>query len=453
MSGRGDCLQQVHPDYVVGEPIPEVQPRVDEVVLDATRALTRWRVWFLVVYMVVSIASGFVSMGSGVRLGMVVVGLVVWCGMYWRFRKVMVVREKDQWCIPFRDEFRYNMVSVVGTMMLAVSMSVGGGISQLVGWVGIVFFLVGLVWVTNVIRGCEPGQMSCKACSYSLVGLTIPCDCPECGVRIYSVAETTDRPRVSLAGFGWIGAGLSVAGVAMVLMMFFQPRVVYGQMPRSALLGLAATDEKAFVEAIALPMTQAERSALIDGLIAEDARNGMWSRYSYEQRDWLVQCLNDGSMSEAQLGRILEPFTADGVIRIDAPEKGRVGEPITVRLMARRVRGLFRVRYYFEGFSIGDEPGLYAGRAISGHMFKLTKGGKKIYGGTEMRDREPVYVLTPSEPGEVVIRAKVVLVLIRGGGLMTEIDWEKPVDEAFEAGTELLWHHVVELEHRIVIDS
>ena len=453
MSGRVEDILEAYPEYMIGEPVPEVQPRVDGEVLVAARALTRWRVWFLVVYFPPLVAMAFVSVGFGARFGMAVVGVVVWCGIYWRFRKPMQVREQDQWCIPFWDEFRYSMVSVLGTMALIFPAVSGDGVSQLVGWVGIVFFLVGLVWVTNAVRGCEPGQMSCKKCSYSLVGLTIPCDCPECGIRIYSVAEMTDRPGVSLPGLKWMGIGGVLVGLVMMWTGFFQSGAVYGQMPRSALLGLAATDEKAFVEVIGTGLTPAERSALIDGVIAEDERNGMWSGYSYEHRDWLEQCLNDGSMSDEQLSRILEPYAREGVIQIDAPVKGRVGEPITVRLKARLMRGPIRVRYYFEGFSIGDEPELYAGRAISGHMFKLTKGGKKIYSGTEMRDREPMYVLTPSEPGEVVIRAKVVLVLIRGMQYSTEIDWDLPVEEAFGAGTALLWHHVVELEHRIEVSD
>ncbi len=445
-------MKYVHPDYVIGEPIPEVEPRVNEEVLVAARALTRRRVWFLVVYVVVLIASGFVPMGFGVRLGVAVVGLAVWCGMYWRFRKPMLMREKDQWCIPFRDESRYEMVSVVGTMMLAVSMSVGGEISQLVGWAGIVFFLVGLVWVTNVVRGREPGQMSCKGCSYSLVGLTIPCDCPECGVRIYSVEETTDRPRVSLLGLRWIGVGMMVAGLAIMWTGFFQPGAMYGQMPRSALLGLAATDEKAFVEVIGLPMTQAERSALIDGLIAEDVRNGVWSRYSYEQRDWLRQCLSDGSMSKAQLGRMLDGYADEGVIGIDAPAKGRVGEEMTVRLLGKRVGSPFRPQYYFRGYRIGDDPALYAGSVYPRSFFKVTKGGRKHYSGTSGYDSEPVYALVPTEPGEVIVRGQVVFTLIRGAQYNTLIDWEKPVEEGFEAGKELLWHHVVELEHRILVE-
>ncbi len=453
MKTRWDKVeQQVHPDYVVGEPVPEVELRVNEEVLVATRTLTRRRVWFLAVYVVVLIASGFVPMRFGIRVGMAAVGLIVWCGMYWRFRKPMLVREKDQWCIPFRDALRYDMVSIVGTMMLGLSMSVGSGVSQLLGWAGIMLFLVGLMWVTNVIRGRAPGQTSCQGCSYCLVGLTIPCDCPECGARIYSVAETTDRPRVSLPGFVWIGVGLSATGLAMALAMFLQPGLVYGQLPRSAILGLAGTDEKAFVEVIALPMTQGERSALIDALIDEHERNGLWSPYPYEQRDWLKQCLGDGSMSRGQLRRILAGYAEEGVIRIDAPGKTRVGEEITVRLLGKRVQSPFRPRYYFRGYRIGDDPALYEGSVYPKSFFKVTKGGKKHYAGTSGYDSEPVYVLTPTEPGEVVIRARVVLALIRGGQYNTLIDWDLPVEDAFEVGKEVLWYHVVELEHRIEVD-
>ncbi len=458
MSAQVENMLEKYPEYVVGEPVPEVEPRIDGEVLVATRQLTRWAFWFWVVYIGASAVMAFVPMGFGIRIGVTVLGVMVWSVPFWRHRKILKVRGEDQWCIPFWDELRYRLATTVAPLGLTFPLVADDGVSGLVWIVGINVSMFGVAFFVASIRGCAPGQLSCQGCSYCLVGLTIPCDCPECGVRIYSVAEMTDRPRVLVGGLGWLGGGLSVAGLAMVLILFLQPGLVYGQLPRGALLGVAATDKAAFAEAIALPMTQAERSALIDGLIAEDERNGMWSRYSYEQRDWLEQCLGDGSMSRGQLGRILAGYAEEGVIRIDAPGKARVGEEITVRLLGKRVQSPFRPRYYFRGYRIGDDPALYEGSAYPKSFFKVTKGGKKHYAGTSGYDSEPVYVLTPRESGEVVIRARVVLALIRGAQYNTLIeyntliDWDLPVEDAFEVGKEVLWYHVVELEHRIEVD-
>ncbi|MBL4698596.1 MAG: hypothetical protein JKX70_07170 [Phycisphaerales bacterium] len=445
-------MKYIHPDIVVGEPVPEVEPKVNQEVLSAVRWLTRWGYWFFGVYLVMSILMAFVSIGFVTRIVVVVAGLAVWSVPHFVLRKHLTARGKDQWCIPFREELRYTMISTGIALTLMMPVLADNGIAWLIGLFGGVIFFVGINYLVMYFRACEPGQISCKKCSYALVGLTLPCECPECGTMVYGLPETTDRPRVSLPSFRWIGSGLSVVGLAIVLSLLFRPGVIYQQMPRSVLLGLAATDTPAFVELIASPMTNDERTQLIDRIIEANKDNGIWSRYSYEHEDWLEQCYKDGSMNDEQVARMLAPYEMEDMIMIDAPRNGRIGEPIKIQLLGQNIRtpgSAFRPGFFFRGFEIEDGEELHSGSGFARSLYRITKRGHKMDDTSREGRGRPEHVFTPTQAGHVVIRARIVLAKVRGRTLNTAIDWELPVGEAF--GVQPIWYRVIDLEHTIEV--
>lgn len=438
---------------MVGELIPEVEPRVNEEVFCAVQWLTRWGYWFFAAYFALSVVMAFVSMNFGYRIGATLLGVIAWSVPFFVFRKPLAVRAKDQWCIPFRAEMRYSFISTVMVLTLTMPMLGDNGMAWLVRLFGGVLILVGLMYLMMFMRAHEPGQISCKKCSYALVGLTLPCECPECGTMVYGLGETTDRPRVSLPSFRWIGLGTGAVGLAIVFAAFLRPGMMYQQMPRSVLLGMAATDTSAFVEVIALPLSDDERAWLIDEIIEANENNGIWSGYSYEHGDWLVQCFGDGSMSDEQVGRILVPYEVEDLIVIDAPTNGRVGEAIEIQLFGQNIRlpgSEFNPVFVFRGFEIEGDEELHSGSVYSRSLYRITKRGRKLDDTQREGRGRPEFVFTPTEAGRVVIRARVVLATMRGRTGKTGINWALPIDEAF--GVPVIWSRVIDFEHTITVE-
>ncbi len=446
----------VHPDVVVGEVIAEIEPRVDGDVLAAIEMLTRWGLVFLPVYVLVSMVFLVFPLSVFASYGFILAGVFVWSVPFYRVRKVLKEYKAEQWSVPLGVEIKNRLVLGTTCFSLILPLMMSNGVIWILGIWGGYLLIFGCACVALKWLAREPGQVSCVGCSYSLVGLVLPCECPECGRFLYGVLDTTDRPRVFSAWFGWVGSGMVVLGLAILFGVFFRPGLMYERLPRSVLLELAVTDDAAFSELILLPMSEDEQSRLIDDLISANNFQGRWSQYSYEHGDWLVQCFGDGSMDDAQVARILEPYIEEDVIELVGPDAVRVGESIRVEFQGERVRmpgDEFVPMMYFRGFVIdeeGDDEWL-KGSSKARSLSRLTRRGRDVAWQDANAERvQPVYEFLAEEPGVVVVRARAVLALVRGRTRQTAIDWGRPIDGAF--GVPVVWYRVIDLEHRVVVE-
>lgn len=450
--------KHIHPDVVVGEAVGEVEPRVDGAVLAAVEMLTRWGLVFCLVYVLVSLVFLVFPLYVFASYGFIVAGICVWSVPLFRVRKVLKEYKTEQWSVPLGVEIKHRLVLGTTFFSLTLPLMMSSGVIWVLGMIGVYLLMFGSASVALRWLAREPGQVSCLGCSYSLVGLVLPCECPECGRFLSGVLDTTDRPRVFSAWFGWIGSGMVVLGLAILFGVFFRPGLMYERLPRSVLLGLAVTDDVAFSELIVLPMSEDERSRLIDDLISANNFQGRWSQYSYEHGDWLVQCFVDGSMDDVQVGRLLEPYMAEDVIEFVGPEAVRVGESIRVEIQGERVRmpgNELVPMLYFRGFVIGgdgDGDGEYAnGSSKARSLSRLTTRGRETAWQDENDERvQPVYEFLAEEPGVVVVRGQAVLALVRGRTWRMAIDWALPIEEAF--GVPVIWYRVIDLEHTIIVE-
>jgi len=299
-----------------------------------------------------------------------------------------------------------------------------------------------LIRMSRVAR--EPGQICCVDCEYPLVGLTIPCECPECGRMIYDASWTTDRPRVRSGWFVPVGAAMVLFGGLMFYSSFANPGLFYGPMPRSMLMKMASTDREAFERLMLRPLTIEEERSLIDAMVANQTTSSHKS--SFDQGQWITQQIMNGRLSESQLDSI---FMETAEIEIDAPSSGRVGEPIELRLKAEYVRMPSfgsTPGYYFRGFTMNDDETLQSGGGWPRFRLYITKN--------EFRNEKdvPRFEWVPDAPGTHVIRARIVLALFPGGGRAANIpiDWSQEEDAMF--ATVSIWSTVIDLERTIVVE-
>ncbi len=447
-------MKYIHPDIVVGEPVPEVEPRVNVEMLGAIGKLNRWGIWFVGVYGV--IVLGVVVARPAVWVSYVVffIGVFAWAIPFFRLKKALREYKTDQWCIPFRDGLKYRLVSTCVGFVLYMPVLATGRVSSTITILGLMVVGGGVVLFFMLRQASEPGQVGCVDCGYPLLGLTLPCECPECGRMIYDATWTTDRVRVRSPWFVWGGMGLIVLGSLIAYGSFARPGVFYGTMPRGVLMNLAVSDRGAFDELIAKPISEKEEAELIEAIIARNDGSGDWDYQSSKQGRWVMQFVGTGKISWEQFDRMFGRVV--GPIRIEVSGAKRVGEPIEVRLASEYVSipgSGDSVRYFFRGFEVGDDSELSGG------------GSKERYLGfldSEFSQASYKYVprvtLTPSEAGELVVRARVIVALLPAQWT-THVRWGDGDFERFfdkdgksGAGIEPLWSEQIDLEYVIEVE-
>lgn len=454
----------IHPDVVVGEPIPEIEPRVDVEVLGSAMKMLRYSYWYLPIFMVCSMSLGLLNGQLWMMISVCAAGLIIWVVPSLKNRDALKRYQQDQSCIPVAVDMRYRLMSLAVALSFSLPLMISFGLSLAVTMIGFYAIMFGLFLISMVFKAREPGQISCRACSYALTGLVLPCQCPECGRVIGELVDTTDRPRVSQPWFGWVGVGLCLMGIVLGCSVWLGGDVMYRRMPRSVLLRLAANDRNAFEEITSMKLDETEQSRLIDSVISMKSTTGIISGSSYEQKEWLLGSYLSEAMNDEQVGRLLEPYLAADLIVLDVPDSARVGEPIEIKLLGQRHRmpgDEMMPMMYFRGYEIqrdgesqGQTDGLHAGSVFARTLYLITPRGREIDwhrdadGNVDGRG-SPEFMYLAQEPGVLVVRCRVVVALIRGRTIRTVIDWEKPIAEAFEKVP--VWYRVIDLEHRVLV--
>ena len=451
-------MNDQHPAIVIGEPIPEVEPRIDLDRLDAMRKANRILRWTVGVFVIVSLTAMMMDIGFVGRLVFltVVLGVIVVLGIRsksWRAAGIAARgnnwltkegRQGGEWGIPLRISLEYYALFFALMMSVQSLMFIDGRLSAIGSYFGffVVYGGIGLLFVAGY--GREPGPISCRECSYPLVGLTLPCMCPECGVSLLDASRTTDRPRVRSAWFVPVGVVLIVMGGLMSYMSFAKPSLMYQTLPGGVLRNLAITDRDALEELMKNPMTAEETSGFIDSLIEQHETDEL----GYRQGKWLGDQFAVGGFSQDQIDRLMR-FVPE--IAIDAPERVRVGDSVEISLRSvepDRPSGSFYLYYFFAGFRVDDDP---VGYSSSDHFKRWKYLHEELFrspGIEEDPSNRPFHVLEFSETGNVRIRARVAVVVGDPRALMGFL-WDESMEPMFSVPPG--WYRIVDLEHSIEV--
>lgn len=103
-------------------------------------------------------------------------------------------------------------------------------------------------------------------------------------------------------------------------------------------------------------------------------------------------------------------------------------------------------KYAFEGFRIGGDPTPHGQLNTPMYRSFLANPQNDAY---IQKGYIPYYQWTPTEPGDVVIRARIVFVIAPGLRTSSQIDWSAEGDARFPSAP--LWSRSVELEHTISV--
>jgi len=450
-------MSHVHPDIVVGEPIPEIEPRVNAAYLEQARLMiSRGRVVIGVLLMCVVLVN-LLSLGIMVRIALLAV-LLIGLAFYAKrsaslegqqFKSYGVL---DRWSIPFRVHVESVLYPALMMILVQLMMQPSSRFQSHVTFFGVITALYGAGGLYFLRQAREPGAISCVHCGYPVTGLTLPCACPECGRGLVDGQSTTDRVRVRSPKLWWGGCVAVLLGVSMVFTSFGQYGLFFWAMPRGVVLKLAASDGGAFNRVMSGTMTEEEELALIEGMVEHRTQGGMV--VAYEPGAWLGGQVLAGRLSKAQLDRLYAPITQ---VKIDAPDSGRVGEGISLRLTAELAIlpgvGVGPV-YFFEGFGIHDaaESGDFASLELYGGKQQAQYLSFLMPQGNPTRDGVPVYRWTPMVSGTYTVRGRVVFALFAGAGPMMNqrIDWAKEGEAMF--GVVPIWWREVELEHTVIVE-
>jgi len=452
-------MKYVHPDIVVGEPIPEISPRIDWERLAIVRRWNIWWRWCLGISLGVIVVSIFTGPGLIVGMGAMAFIVVLWLVpvVHPNMRaEIRNIREANSlrglsrsniWNIPFRDSAKNQVMSwsliVIAPMVIFSSSGFSGVIVQ----IGLYAFMGGFAVIAYGFYAREPGQVSCDKCSYPLVGLTLPCMCPECGVSILGADYTTDCPRIRSPWFWRIGLVISLLGGFIVYTRFVNPSAFYAPVPRAVLMKLAPTDQEAFERLINSPMTQEETDQLIERFIARDVFRES-AHMSYRQRRWLGQQFALGLLSDGQVYRILEPYLE---LSISAPDSAVVGDWVTLWINGANQlewSSDFDPMLYFGGFVIGDDQNPREQSAKPEHLGDIQNIKFDVPG-----TRRPILLLpevrwVPGEAGAVEIRAKIVIAFFPSGA-SAKISWDGDL-HSFDVQPD--WMTEIDLRHTIAIE-
>ena len=449
-------VKYIHPDIVVGEPVPEVEPRVDAVRLKLALMYVRCGRWgtglIFVSIIVLSVLDASLLVRMIVMGVMLIVGVaVIFQPRHWRLMRLLANGMKakgekrvEPWGLPIRVQLElmcYLLIMMSASQGVVSANSGLGGLSSFVAMGGV---LIGGSLIMYGFRARQPGQICCVDCAYPLVGLTLACECPECGRMIYDETWTTDRARVRSGWFFGVGGVLIPLGLLSFYVGIFQPSVLYAPVPRAALMQIAPRDRGAFEQLVSRSLSEDETNELIDRLIDVNAGADGWDYSTSAQGRWLSQFVGtaalDGDRLDRIMGRIVEPM------RIVGASIGRVGEPIEFRLMSDEIElpsFSMSPRMYFRGFGIDDGAALASG---GNEPMRLNR----VYGDGRSLKIGPRWTWVPIEAGEYVVRARVAVALLPKSARGSKINWQTD-EPVFEASA--IWYRVIDLEHRVVVEE
>lgn len=431
----------------IDEPIPEIELRYNEPMRAGYESFARHAWWaitaifvsqlFLAIFLKKTITGTLLSLGFGFGILFFMVGVVFKAQM-----KEGKNDPDDPWGVPIRDQIRYWFfyAIVMWSVMAGFRMFSDGIIEGVftLAWYTLMFG-VGLAVCGRFAR--QPGQISCMKCDYPLVGLQLPCPCPECGTTISALSDATDRPRARDTRLVLIGIAIVVLSLATIVLRFYRPQALYTAMPRAALIQLAPNDRSAFESLMGTAITPAEEDRLEDALIDAIASGNTVGFWTHQQGSWLAQRAFNNGLTQAQLDRMLDPFTRAG---IDAPERVRIGTPITLRVGAPdEYNPDYRLDpdVYFGGFVIADDPTAHARQSTRQSRDRLVEGSG------------PSMVWIPDAPGVVTVHARLVWVIDPNIPKLDQLGltWNPDGTHSFENPP--VWSRVIELEHTITIEE
>lgn len=448
-------MKNAHPDIVVGQPIPEIEPRINQPRLRLTRSLSKWWGVCIVLILIMSAVGLVLSLGLEYMMIFFGVTMVLWIMPLLRPKKLLeggfgkkpgMGSDPDRWDIPIVDHsinqvLSWGMVIGVSTMMMP------GGLIFVFAFAGINMCIGGMVVVILGRMARQPGQISCKECSYPLVGLTLPCICPECGRSLLEATDTTDFPRVRSPWFLRIGGAMILVGLLIAYTGFSNPGRFYKVFPQNVLGSMAVKDRDAFEQLTGSPMTPEQTQTLIESLLEESRRGEL----GYPQSRWLGDVYEAGGLSESQIEAVMERVPPISIRVPNGPV--RVGQKIEISLISAEAdlpSHAFTVYYYFAGFQIDDDPEAHQGDA----HHRLVSFLYYDFGDMLPPNREgmtpPIYSFIPISAREIRVRARVLVVLTDPKNLLT-FTWDISMNGVFE--TQPSWMRVLDIEALIVVED
>jgi hypothetical protein len=441
----------------LGEPIPEIELRYDEFKRHLMRHLRWWMLFgvFLVVVLYVLLSMYQSPFSVGVLVMLFALGIMsapqVIAGIQLRKRKlgrVQYQNKLDPWGVPIRQQIHYQFYFFGMMFALMQIPYIAGGISSSGLLIGAAMTLGGL-WLaiaTPFMR--QPGQISCQHCSYPLVGLTLPCSCPECGAQLASLQDATDRPRVRDPRYLIAGVLLTLVGMLSFYVMFKHCSLAYAMLPRTVLIDRAPNSIDAFTALTSKSLTPQEydqlEEHLIDAMVSGETA-GFWS---HVQGSWLAGRVFNSQLSESQIEQVLgvlgDPF-------IDAPSRARVGEVVPLSIAAPDVRmqaAELYPYYFFSGYQISGRTD-HQMRSTQGHAWRPLQSRETT---KDPEGREsPLFILIPEEPGMLRVKGRVVIALLPSRSQMSQVGFAWGEDNAFSFEQQPMWYRVVDLEHTIEV--
>tara|TARA_A100000171_G_scaffold52575_1_gene71656 strand:+ start:44 stop:1387 length:1344 start_codon:yes stop_codon:yes gene_type:complete len=439
---------KIYPDLDPSEPIPEIEVRYDAFKREFMRLAIPIVILTIVsvIVLVVVFSTRNLSFVPMVAMTLAVLGLLVlpqvlaFARMPKDDRNRLIYQNKtDPWGIPVRQQVLYQSYYFGMIMVLVNLPSLTGGFSAFEYLIGFYLIIGGVCFVVMTRFMRQPGQISCEKCSYPLVGLTLPCECPECGIALRDLSYTTDRPRVRDSRYLFAGIILTLVGVVVSYTMIKHKGLIYNAIPKGTLITLAPNSTDAFEALERKTLTPAEEDRLKDAMIDTIASGNTDGFWTHCQGSWLAQrAFNDG-LTQAQLDRMLDPFTQAW---IDAPGRVRVGTPIILRVGAPEGYNpdhRLDPDAYFGGFVIADDPTAHERQSTRQSRDRLVEGSG------------PSMVWIPDSPGVVIVRARLVWVLDPN---ITKLDqfglsWNPDGTHSFENPP--VWERIVEIEHTIEV--
>ncbi len=437
-----------YPDLDPGKPIPEIEVRYDAFKRQIMRYAMPIAIVSIVMVVVCSIVLTTRDLSFGVFLAMMLsaMGLVMLPQIiaFTRLpkddRKRLIHQNKtDPWGIPVHQQVLYQSY-YFGMMMVLINLpTLSGGFSAFESLIGFYMILGGVIFIVMTRFMRQPGQISCEKCSYPLVGLALPCECPECGIALRDFSYATDRPRVRDSRYLYAGIILTLLGVLVSYTMIKHKGLVYSAIPKGTLITLAPNNTDAFEALGHKALTPAEEDRLEDALIDAIASGNTVGFWTHQQGSWLAQRVFNNGLTQAQLDRMLDPFTNAW---IDAPDRVRVGTPITLRVVAaERDMPAFKLEpdVYFGGFVIADDPVPYEG--LLGRRSR-----------DALVDRNgPSMVWVPDTPGVVVVRARLVWVIDPNISKIDQLGLTWNPDGTHSFANPPVWSRVVVIERTIEV--
>jgi hypothetical protein len=438
------------------EPIPEIELRYDEYKLHTSRYLVRTGPYMIAAGLVLGVLLFVVSAPWLLRLLVFMLYLAIDCFLIFRYgAKHSTSRERklrgkagDTWGIPVALLLKAQAYSlgIIAVMMIATSSELGP--MQAVFYVSFYALGGGIIVAIASRMFREPGQICCARCSYPLIGLRVPCECPECGFHITTLADATDRPRVRDNRYLILGIAIVALGCFGVFVRIASPTWAYGPIPNALLIKLAPNDTGTFDALLAKSLTPADEDKLEASLIEAIHSGNTAGFWSHAQGAWLANRAFNGDLVGENLDALMKRVSE---VRIQAPDSVSVGTALNIRLRADETwipsTDLNPV-YFFGGYLVGTDSTDHMRQSSPKGRYALVRGEDT----TESKGIDaPMYRFIPDEAGRVTVRARVVWVLYPTFPQAQLCGFAWGNDDSFSFVNPPLWSRVIDLEHTIEV--